>query len=288
MKIKIRSTGPADVEACGRIIYESFKSVADQYGFPCDFPSIKTTTQLARMLIMNNSFFSIVAENEGAVVGCNFLNEGHPIRSIGPTCVDPGFQNRGIGRQLMKKVLERAQGSLGIRLIQETPNITSLSLYTSLGFEIKNLLLLVKGRPKNTDLLQGIDVHPLKLGEEKLCAEICLEVCGFERTNDVKNAIKYSSPFGAMRGGKLIAYSSSMTSWMTNHCVAKTDEDMKALIQGIGKQTSEPLSFLLPSRYTNFYQWCLIEGFRIVKPFTLMAVGHYCEPNGNYFPSVSF
>ena len=288
MKVKIRSATPADVEACGRIIFESFKQVSEQHNFPCDFPSVKTTTQLASLFIMDSLVFGIIAEIDGSVAGCNFLHESHPIRSVGPISVAPDFQSRGIGRRLMEKVLNRAKGSLGIRLIQETHNIASISLYTSLGFDIKDSLALITGRPKTSIINNGIDVQPLQVGEVKPCAEICLEVCGYERTQEVKNSIKYSSPFVARRENRVLAYSSSMTTWMTNHCVAKTEEDMKALILGIGKLTSESLSFLLPVRYSNFFRWCIKEGFRICKPFSLMSIGEYREPNGIYFPSANF
>jgi len=288
MKAQIRPAIPADVEACGRIIFESFKEVSEQHNFPCDFPSVRTTTQLASLFIRDSLVFSIVAEIDGSIIGCNFLHENHPIRSIGPISVVHDFQSRGIGRRLMEKVLDRAKGSFGIRLIQETLNIVSISLYTSLGFEIKDSLYLIKGRPKTSVINNGMDVQPLELEDIKLCTKICLEVCGFERTQDVENAVKSSSPFVAIRRNRLIAYSSSMTIWMTNHCVAKTEEDMKTLIVGIGKLTSKPLSFLLPVRHANLFRWCMKEGFRICKPFTLMSMGEYYDTNGIYFPCASF
>ncbi len=288
MKVHIRLAIPADVEVCGRIIFESFKEVSEQHNSPCDFPSPRTTTQLASLFIRDSSVFSIVAEINGSVVGCNFLHESHPIRSIGPTSVAPDFQSRGIGRQLMEKVLDRAKGSTGIRLIQETLNIVSISLYTSLGFDIKDSLVLIKGRPKTSIIHNGMEVQPLSIEDVELCTKACLEVCGFERTQDVENAVKSTSPFVYFHGNCLKAYSSSMTMWMTNHCVAKTEDDMKALILGIGKLTSEPLSFLLPVRHENLFRWCLKESFRIYKPFTLMSMEEYHEPKGIYFPSASF
>ncbi|GJL77831.1 MAG: N-acetyltransferase [Nitrospinaceae bacterium] len=288
MKIEIRQATPADAETCGRIIYESFKGVSDRHGFPCDFPSVKTATQITSMFIMNGSVFSLVAEMDGSVVGCNFLHEGHPIRSVGPLAVDPDLQNRGIGRLLMGKTMDRAKNSMGIRLIQETSNTEAISLYTSLGFDVKDSLLLIEGKPKNPVFTQGFNVKPLTIREVKRCAKICAEVFGFERTQEIETAVKYFSPFGVIRGNDLTAYASSMTSRMTNHCVAKTDEDMKALILGIGKLTSESFSFLLPVRHSDLFRWCLKEGFRVLKPLTIMSLGHYDEPQGVYFPSAVF
>lgn len=288
MKIQIRPASPADIEACGRIIFESFREVSKEHNFPSDFPSVKSATQLAGLFIKDSLVLSIVAENDGSVIGCNFLHERHPIRSVGPICVDPDFQGNGIGRKLMEEVLNRAKGFPGIRLIRESLNTISRSLYISLGFEEKESLVLVNGRPKNPVFQQGIDVRPLTLGGENLCAELCTDIYGFERTQEVIEMLKFSLPFVAQRGDRLVAYASSMTMWMTNHCVARTEEDMKALILGIGKQTLEPLSFLVPLRYSKLLRWCLEEGFRIVKPFTLMSKGKYAKPNGIYFPSASY
>lgn len=288
MKINIRPPISTDAEACGRIIFESFKKLSNQHGFSSDFPSMEVAAGLAGLLIKKSTVFSIVAETNGAIVGCNFLNEVNPIRSVGPVCVDPDFQGHGVGRRLMEEVLNRAKDSLGIRLIQEPLNIVSSSLYISLGFEVKESLFLLTGRPKTHVSPQGIDVRPFTLGETNLCAELCANIYGFERTQEVLDALKFSIPFVAMRGNHLIGYSSSMTMLMTNHCVAKTEEDMKALILGIAKLTSESLVFLLPVNQMELFRWCLEEGFRIVKPFTLMSKGEYFEPNGIYCPSASY
>ncbi len=288
MKINIRPAISTDAETCGRIIFESFKNLSNQHGFPCDFPTMEVAAGLADILIRKSTVFSIVAEINGSIVGCNFLNEINPIRSVGPLCVSPDFQGHGVGRRLMEEVLRRAKDSLGIRLIQETLNIVSSSLYISLGFEVKESLFLLTGRPKTNVSKQGIVVRPFTLEEKNLCAELCADIYGFERTQEVLDALNFSIPFIALRGNRLIAYSSSMTMSMTNHCVAKTEEDMKALFLGIAKLTSEPLVFLLPVRRIELFRWCLEEGFRIVKPFTLMSKGEYFEPNGIYCPSASY
>jgi len=73
-----------------------------------------------------------------------------------------------------------------------------------------------------------------------------------------------------------------------NHTVAKTEEDMKALLMGAVPMNSEPLSLLLPVRQASLFRWCLDQGFRAVLPMTLMAMGEYQEPDGCYFPSILY
>jgi hypothetical protein len=91
MSAQIRVATPADAEACGRILHQAFQGVAEQHGFSPDFPSREAATQLAKSFIAHPSIFAVVAEEDGRVVGSNFLAEGDAIRGVGrlrsiPTC----------------------------------------------------------------------------------------------------------------------------------------------------------------------------------------------------------
>jgi predicted N-acetyltransferase YhbS len=100
MTPELRPTTPADAEACGRIIFEAFRGIADQHGFPWDFPSVEAGAQLAKTFIAAPSIYGVVAELDGRMVGSNFMAEGDPIRGIGPITVDPSVQGSGLGRRL--------------------------------------------------------------------------------------------------------------------------------------------------------------------------------------------
>jgi predicted N-acetyltransferase YhbS len=137
MAVNIRVARSSDAEACGRIIYQAFKGIADRHGFPPDFPTVEAATRLSQSLIAQPSTFGVVAEESGRVVGSNFLMEGDVIRGVGPITVDPSLQDSGIGRLLMAAVIERGSGGAGIRLLQDAFNMRSLALYASLGFEVR-------------------------------------------------------------------------------------------------------------------------------------------------------
>ena len=287
MNITIRPAVTADIEVCSRIIYEAFKGIAERHGFPPCVPTVEAATQLASLFISHPSIFGAVAESDGRVVGSNFLDERDPIRGLGPITVDPRVQQRGIGRQLMQAVLERGQGSVGIRLHQDSFNGLSVSLYASLGFDAKEPILLMNGKPKSK-LPAGFEVRPLANQDLDSCAALCAKTHGFDRANELRDALQFFTPFVALRGGRVTAYASTVTFWPLNHGVAETDEDMKALLLGAGAATEEPLSFLLPVRHASFFRWCLREGLRVVSPMTLMAMGEYQEPKGCYFVSVLY
>ncbi len=289
MNLTIRSAEPSDIEKCSGIILKGFKEVSDKHGVSCDIPSLEVANQLTRFCINEPSVFSIVAELNGSVVGSNFLDERNPIRGVGPLSVDPSFQSKGIGRRLMETVLERGRDALGVRLVLDASNTVAISLYTSLGFEVKESLMLMAGTPKSVPPAEENNlVQPLALQDLDQCEALCFSVNGFERTSELRIALAFFSPMALKQDNRITAYSSAMTFGMTNHCVADNEQNIKDLILGAAQLTQQPLYFQMPTRHSPLFQWCLQKGFRAIKPLTLMALGPYQVPKGVYFPSLSF
>lgn len=287
MNIEIRPAVPTDSDACGRIIYDAFRDIAGRHGFPPHFPTVEIAIERAKFCISHPSIFCVVAECDGQIIGSNYLDERDPIRGLGPITVDPKVQLRGVGRRLMEAVLERADGVAGVRLVADSFNMVSISLYASLGFEVKEPLLLTHGRPTSTPS-PAVRVRLLKHDDLDDCAALCRKVHGFQRINELRDALKTLSPLVASRDGKLTAYALTLTKWPRNHAVAETEDDMQALLLGAAAMNSEPLSFLLPVKQAKGFRWCLREGFRAVLPMTLMARGEYQDPDGCYMPSILY
>jgi len=130
MSIVLRSGTPSDAAVCGTICFEAFKAIDDEHNFPWDFPSAAVATDVLTMLLSNPGFYSVVAENEGNVIGSNFLDERGSIAGVGPITVGPASQNAMIGRRLMAAVLDRAseQRAAGVRLLQSAFHNRSLCL----------------------------------------------------------------------------------------------------------------------------------------------------------------
>ena len=162
MNIKIRPMREEDAETCGRICYEAFKNLANCHNFPPDLPSPEFGIQLAQGFVANPQIYSIIAENEdGEIVGSNYLWEYDAIRAVGPVSVDPHKQAKGAGRKLMEAVIERGAGSEGIRLVQDSFNTASMSLYASQGFDVKEPLVMIAGAIKG-DVSTGTEVRPIQ------------------------------------------------------------------------------------------------------------------------------
>ena len=285
-QVTLREVEPGDTESCAQILFDAFGILHDHHQFPRDFPVLEAATGLMEMWIPNPSIWGVVAEIDGRIVGSNFLDERDPIRGVGPITVDPEYQNAGAGRKLMAAVMKRGEGAPSIRLLQDAFHMRSLSLYEFLGFDVKEPVAVITGKPRS-DPVQGVEVRPLEEGDFEECAALCEKVHGFERANELRDSIQAFAPFVAVRDGRIAAYTSSITFWPMNHGVAEREDDMKAVLRGAAAVVEEPLAFLVPLR-TSLFRWALEEGLRLVKPMNLMALGEYQEPRGSWFPSVLY
>jgi GNAT superfamily N-acetyltransferase len=288
MDITVRPATADDTDACGRICYEGFRSVAERHGFPPAFPSVEVATQRVGAFIQHPSVFGVVAETgDSKIVGFNFLSERDPIRAIGPIVIDPAAQGHGVGRRLMEAALERARGARAIRLLQDSFNVQSLSLYASLGFDAQEILVVLSGMPVS-EPLSSWEVRALTASDIAGCESVHTEVHGYTRTNELRDALAMGAPVVALRDGRVRAYMAAPAIWVANHGVAETEEDMQALLLGAPRISRQPISFLMPIRRAALFRWCLTQGFRAISPMTLMTMGDYHEPQGSYFPSVLY
>ena len=269
-----------------RICFEAFGGLHDHHRFQRDFPVIDAAEQIIGNWISHPSIWGVLAERDGRVLGSNFLDERDPIRGVGPITVDPEGQNAGVGRSLMQAVIERGEGAPGIRLLQDAFHLRSLCLYQSLGFDVKEPVAVMTGKPRSAPP-KGVEVRELNEDDLDECEALCRKVHGFERTNELRDATHAFAPVLAERDGRIVGYATTVTFWPMAHGVAESMEDMKALLLGGAAASDEPLAFLVPLR-SELFPWGLGEGLRLVKPMNLMAIGEYQEPRGGWFPNVLY
>ena len=292
MTIQIRPMRQEDVERCGRICHAAFKHIGEKHNFRPDFPTPEAAIQMTEGFFASPDVFSVVAERDGEVIGSNHLWEYDAIRAVGPITVDPAAQAKGVGRMLMEAVIERGRPAdtpgAAVRLVQDSFNATSLSLYASLGFDVREPLALMEGHLRG-DVPPDVTVRALREEDYASCAELCRAVHGFDRLNELKSTPPFLTSFVALRDGRITAYASAPQFWPLNHAVAETESDMCALLTGVAHLSQgEPLSFLLPTRQSSLFRWCLRNGLRVVKPMTLMTMGEYHEPRSCYLTSVGY
>lgn len=285
MNLKLRPGTPEDAEACGTICYHAFKTIAEAHNFPRDFPSPEVATGVLSWMLSHPGFYSVVAEIDGRVVGSNFLDERSPIAGVGPITIDPAAQNKSVGRSLMEAVHERAaqKNFAGVRLLQSTYHTRSFSLYTKLGYEVREPLACLQGPPLSADI-PSYAVRPARESDLESCNSLCQRVHGRDRGGDLLDAIKQGSATVVEREGRLTGYATLIGFF--GHAVAETNGDLQALI-GAAKEFPGP-GFLLPMRNSELLRWCLERGLRVIQPMTLMSRGFYQEPAGSFLPSILY
>ena len=288
-QVMLRPIEHRDAGEATRIVYEAFAGIHDHHRFARDFPTVEAAAQLVEGFIDHPQIWGVVAEADGRIIGSNFLDERGPVRGVGPITVDPVTQSAGVGRRLMEAVLERGRSARGVRLLQDSFNTASLSLYASLGFDPRDPIALLSG-PVNAPVPAGIQVRPAHRDDLTACAALSHRVHGYERTSELADAIDSPplSPFVAIDDGRVTAYATTLTFFPAAHAVAESEESMRALIAGAAAATGAPAAFLLPVRQAELFRWCLAAGLRVVKPMTYMTVGEYSEPRGNWIPSVLY
>jgi predicted N-acetyltransferase YhbS len=285
MNATLRPGRPEDANACGTICYEAFKAIANQHNFPPDFPSREVAVELLSMLLSHQGFYAVVAESDGRIVGSNFLDERSTIAGLGPITVEPSVQNSGIGRQLMEALLERAaqRHFPGVRLVQTAYHNRSLSLYAKLGFTICEPLAGMQGTPIRATI-SGYAVRQATEGDLAACNRVCTRVHGHNRNGELLDAIKQGTATVVEHDGRVTGYATAV-GWFA-HAVGESNEELKALI-GAAPAYLGP-GFLLPTRNTELFRWCLEQELRVVQVMTLMSIGLYNEPAGAYLPSILY
>ena len=287
--LRLRTAEPADADEVARIVFEAFAGIHDRHVFPRDFPTLEAAAALTEAFIAHPSIWGVVAERDGRIVGSNFVDERGPIRGVGPITVDPGVQETGVGRRLMQAALDRSAGAAGVRLLQDAFNTRSLALYASLGFRVTDPVALLSGRPRSRPI-PGYTVRPLTAGDIPGAAALSLGVHGFERTNEVRDALAapHLEPVVATRNGRIAAYATTLTFFPAAHAVADSYEALQALIAGAISDDGPPASFLLPTRQPGLLRWAVDAGLRIVKPMNYMVTGRHAQPLGAWIPSVLY
>lgn len=229
--------------------------------------------------------YCVVAESGGRIVGSNCLDERAIIAGVGPITVDPAVQNLRVGRKLMEAVMDRAKehGAAGIRLVQAAFHNRSLSLYTSLGFDVREPLSCIQGRPPKLSV-PGCEVRSARRDDLDACNTLARRVHGFDRSADLAHTIDQGVATVVERGGRITGYATQLAFF--GHATAETTLDMQLLIAS-AESFGGP-GILVPSRNSDLLRWCLGKGLRVVQPLTLMSVGLYNEPAGVCLPSIEF
>jgi len=283
--VSLRPARQEDAPVCGDICFRAFNTLAQRHNFPSDVTSAESAIEFIPELIGHPDIYAVVAEQDGRVVGSNFLDERNLILGIGPITVDPDVQASSVGRLLMEHVLDRAQEqcAVGVRLCQVAFNNSSLSLYSKLGFQLREPLSAMQGNPLDVTI-PGYQVRAATMEDLESCNDLCHRVHGHDRCGELRDAVTDHT-------ARVVESREGVTGYATNlsydgHVIGRTNDDLKALIGSA--DAFGGTGILIPTRNTELFRWCLDHKLQVVQQMSLMTMGLYNEPQGVWMPSVSY
>lgn len=287
MSTLIRPIRAEDVAACGRIGFEAHREIAARHGFPPEQPSVEFAVGLVRAKAGDPNAWGAVAERHGLVLGSVFLNlfRPEPIAAIGPLTVDPSAPG-GTGTLLLAAALDEARrrGIARVRLVQSPSHPRSLALYVKMGFDLREPLLLMQGRPPAPGPSARAAVRVAGPEDIPACRELCARAHGFARQSELSAALADGHATVAEADGRITGYAAGIG--FRGHAVAESDDDLRALIAHAPAFLGP--GFFVPARNTDLLRELLRAGLRIGWPAALMTMGPYREPEIPYLPSIAY
>src|SRR2546426_7494999 len=131
----------------------------------------------------------------------------------------------------------------GVRLVQATYHTRSLSLYTKLGFEVRELLVAMQGSPLKLHV-PGYTVRRATSEDVDECNALCVRVHGHDRRAELVEAIERERTTVVEHANRLTGYATGLG--FSGHAVGEGNAALKALI-GAASELLGP-GFLLPTR----------------------------------------
>lgn len=270
-----------DALACGEVCFRAFLALAERHDFPPFYPTLEHTISMIREKLTDLNFYAVVAESEGRIVGSSFLDERSEVAALGPVSVDPSVPSAQIRQMFLEDAIRRVEemGHVGLRAVEESFDSGTITQAARLGFKTSEALGLMSGTISSFRF-DGYAARAAKENDLNACKKISVEFLRYDRSSEILDAIRKTKASVVIRNGVVRGYTTGLN--LTGHSVARTNDDLKALIATAGKKH---INFLLPVRNIELLEWCLENGFRLAMPVSLLTVGMYQVPKGAYLHS---
>lgn len=288
MSVELVRAAPEHAESIARIFFDAFDQLARRHGFVSEIFSREFALGAANAFVTRPDMYGIVAIEEGNVIGHNFVQLTDAVAGIGPICVDPARQSRGLGRRMMRHVIDHSLEHHGpmIRLYQESFNMVSLSLYTELGLTVTDPVVIL-----SVPVGEDANVRKLTLADVDAADALCVETQKVSRKNELRSMIEHGGalscyPHGRFTDGRLSGF---VVPGFFGFSAGRTPEDVIDTARVAVGAFPPPLRrIILPTRNGELYRYGLKQGCRSIKLGQMMAMGPFEAPTGHWTPSVAY
>ena len=136
MTFEIRRMTREDIPEVGRIGVEAFNDLMARHNRPPLYPDPQVGPLAATAYLSIDPERSLVAIEEGRIIGSIFYRRRGETVSVGPGTVAPAAQGRGVGTKLFQTVIEREPNAGSMRIMQDSLNLASFELLVRIGYSL--------------------------------------------------------------------------------------------------------------------------------------------------------
>lgn len=285
MAASVRPVTAADVSAVGEVIAVAFNDVFRRHGFPAPWPEPQAAGIVPSLYISYPGARGIVAQRDGRVVGLGFVLIRGDKAGIGPVAVAPEEQGSGAGRAIMERLLEEVRDCSSVRLIQEAFNNVSFSLYSKLGFVVRDVApLLVAENPRPKPAANPPTVRLMTPADLESVAALDARLTGMQRQPDIALLLGFARQLVCERDGRLTGFLCRVSfgdNTLLAPAAAEELDDLKALLCRAVQLPGPRLTHLrLTARQHEVLRYVLDAGFVISNVGTYMVRGEWQPPRG--------
>ncbi|MET9493958.1 GNAT family N-acetyltransferase [Streptomyces sp. NPDC006552] len=260
--LPIRRLTPRDVRACA--------DLSENRGWPRE-------EHKWGLLLAAGTGYGIDDPAGGLVTVCVLTEYGPGERAelgaIGMVLVAERYARRGVGRRLMRYIVERA-GTTPLTL-HATPY--GQPLYEELGFKVTGRAEMVRGRFVAGGPAPAVATRPATAEDLSAILRLDAEVFGADRTHVIARLPAFADQLRvAEDGGELIGYAAAwpnMDTHVIGPLIARDTETATSLITGLAAGTDRPLRTDVDVRHDALLSWLKERGLDGVAMNTVMNYG---------------
>jgi GNAT superfamily N-acetyltransferase len=286
MNLEIRRMSRDDIPEVGRIGVDAFNDLMARHNRPPLYPDPQVGPLAATAYLSIDPERSLVAVDEGTVVGSIFYRRRGETVSVGPATVAPAAQGRGIGTSLFRFVIEREPTATSMRIMQDSLNLASFELLVRIGYSLGEevaMFTLPAGFREERDT----DTAVRLARAEDLADILALDrrLFGSDRRRDFDFLRRFGKILTLHAGRTLEGYLAQMPTpgrTMLGPGGAGSPEALLRLVLHAVGETLGELSLILPARGADAVRPLLDTGFRLVGLSNLMYRGSWQPPAGSY------
>ena len=286
MTFEIRRMTREDIPEVGRIGVEAFNDLMARHNRPPLYPDPQVGPLAATAYLSIDPERSLVATDEGRIVGSIFYRSRGETVSVGPATVAPAAQGRGVGTKLFQTVIEREPGAHSMRIMQDSLNLASFELLVRIGYSLGEEVAMFT-LPAGFREEREADSAVRMARSEDLADILAMDrrLFGSDRRRDFEFLRRFGKILTIYSGRTLQGYLAQMPTpgrTMLGPGGADSPDALGRLIQHAVGETLGELSLLLPARGYDNVRPLLETGFHLVGLSNLMFRGAWAPPNGAY------